>query len=124
MPYWVSIITFCPPQCYFNYTAKEHNSVKNLLQFVLGVRLFWSVKRTQVLAFQTCSVECFRSILRLYPCINEYELRQWCRKYEASQRPTEPDFQFRTFGACMEGEIILSGIQTLSPAARGLHSEQ
>ena len=43
-----------------------------------------SVNRTQVLAFQTCSSGCFRSILRLYSCMNGHETRQWCWKDEPS----------------------------------------
>ena len=37
---------------------------------------FQSVKRTQMHAFQTCSVESFRTISRLYSCMKSYEILQ------------------------------------------------
>ena len=63
--------------------------------------IFWSVKRTQVLASRTE----IRSTLRLRSCINVYEIWQWCRN---SRRRT---LDFASSGLARESKW-LSGIQT------------
>ena len=76
----------------------------------------WPVKYTQVLPLQSRSVESFWLILRLYSCMNEYEIRQWCRNYEASDNNKAEFFILRPRGR-YGVQIILSGMQTLSAAA-------
>ena len=60
--YWVSICykLFSTQLCFLKYLIQN----------------FWAVKSTQVIAFQTCSVESFQLNIRLYLCKNEYEIWQ------------------------------------------------
>ena len=79
--YWIIFIGPLNPASY-RYRIAINIHVGNVKYFSLA---YWSMKPTKVLAFQTCSVESFRSILRFYSCVHEYRIWHWCRDSEAPE---------------------------------------
>ena len=95
-------------------SRKTEKSMFELTEFHV---MFLLVRETDPNAYfpNSLSIESFRSILRLYSCINEYEIWPRCRRYEASGIK-RAGFMILRLRSLYGLQIILSGMQTLSAA--------